>query len=169
MIAHRFSDLEALRIAIEIERTGEKFYRSLLALATNDRSRQVLESLAQQEKVHAERFDELYKREVALHDDDGDSVVYDKETNAYLSAIAAEVVFPGGAMASVLKKRTDTVDDVLLTAIYSEKDSILFYMELLEKIENKEWRATFQSIIEEERSHLTELQDLLEAHSGEKI
>lgn len=169
MLAHKFNDLEALRIAVEIERTGQKFYRSMLRLATNDQSREVLTRLAEQEENHAGRFDELYQRELARQEDDGDAVVYDEETNAYLSAIAGEVVFPGGVMASVLKSHTESLADVLVTAIYSEKDSILFYMEMLERVSDPEWKRTFQSIIEEERSHLTELQDMLDALAGIKL
>ena len=66
-------------------------------------------------------------------EDEGEEESYDAEANAFLSAVAAEVVFPGGVLASLMNRRLETVRDVLLYAIGSEKDSLLFYMEMLLK------------------------------------
>ena len=73
------------------------------------------------------------------------------------------MVFPGGVLASLMNRRLETVRDVLLYAIGSEKDSLLFYMEMLLKTRNEGYKRTLEGIIEEEKKHLSDLQQLLEA------
>ena len=95
-------------------------------------------------------------------EDGSEDEPYDLETSSYLSAIAAEIVFPGGVLASMMNRRLETVRDVLLHAIGSEKDSLLFYMELLLDTKNEQTAQVLRAIISEEKRHLVDLQQLLE-------
>ena len=158
MLVHEFSDREALRIAEEIERKGERFYRMALGVARGGPAQALMEMLRAQEEMHAARFAQM---RATLPEDEEET--YDAEANAFLSAIAAEVVFPGGVLASLMNRRLETVRDVLLYAISSEKDSLLFYMEMLLKTKNEACKRTLTAIIEEEKKHLYDLQQLLEA------
>lgn len=160
MIIHQFTDKEALRIAAEIERKGERFYRMAQGVAGEGAVYNLLEMLRQQECAHAARFEGMLQN-ITEKNDDMD-VEYSMETNAFLSAIAAEVVFPGGILASLMNRQLKTVRDVLLYAISSEKDSILFYMEMLLETKQDEWKMVLQEIIKEEKEHLYDLQRLLE-------
>ena len=59
-----FNDLEALKVAIEIERRGERFY-TLAADKFKEEDRDVsamLEQLAHEEADHARVFGDLYER-----------------------------------------------------------------------------------------------------------
>lgn len=94
--------------------------------------------------------------------DEEDEEGYDMEANAFLSAIASEVVFPGGVLASLMNRQLETVRDVLMHAIGSEKDSILFYMEMLMETKDASFASVFREIINEEKRHLCDLQRLLE-------
>jgi len=47
-------------------------------------------------------------------------------------------------------------------AISSEKDSLLFYYEMLSETEDKECAVILREIIAEEKKHLCDLQELLE-------
>lgn len=160
MIVHQFTDKEALRIAAEIERKGERFYRMAQGVAGQGAVYNLLEMLRQQEYAHAARFEGMLQK--ITDKDDDMNVEYSMETNAFLSAIAAEVVFPGGILASLMNRELKTVRDVLLYAISSEKDSILFYMEMLLETKQDEWKQVLQEIIKEEKEHLYDLQRLLE-------
>ena len=90
---HVFSDLEGIRIAMEMERRGESFYRRAAKVSRSPEAVELLLSLAGDEQTHRAEFEKLARGANALSDD-----AYDDETNAYLTAIAAEVVFPQGLM-----------------------------------------------------------------------
>ena len=157
MIMHQFSDREALKIAAQIERKGERFYRMAKGVAKNGPAENLLELLRQQELGHAIRFEKMSEKIESMQDEP-----YDLEANAFLSAIAAEIVFPGGVLASLMNKKLETVRDILMHAISSEKDSLLFYYEMLSETEDKECAVILREIIAEEKKHLCDLQELLE-------
>lgn len=157
MAVHQFSDREALRIAAQIERKGERFYRMAQGVARNGPANQLLEMLRQQELGHAMRFEKMSEKLGSFQDEP-----YDLEANSFLSAIAAEVVFPGGVLASLMNKKLETVRDILMHAIGSEKDSLLFYMEMLIETKDGNCAQVLREIIDEEKSHLVDLQALLE-------
>ena len=150
-----FNDVEGLRIAVEIERRGEDFYRRAAKVSRSAETVALLNALAGDEVLHGREFQRLYEMACARMGSEG-CAPYDDETSAYLSAIAAEVVFPGGLMAL---RQTGFEDPraVLNAAIASEKDSILFYNELAACARNAEARATFLEIARQERGHLARL------------
>ena len=151
---HVFSDLEGIRIAIEMERRGESFYRRAAKVSRSEDTIQMLLSLAADEMHHKAEFERLYKAESERGMSDK---AYDDETNAYLTAIAAEVVFPGGLMA-LKDEGFENPEAVLLHAIASEKDSILFYSEMQERTGDERAKEVFGEIIRQERGHLFRLQ-----------
>jgi len=155
---HVFSDLEGLRIAIEMERRGESFYRRATRVSRSEETIAMLNSLANDEQRHQAEFERLYK----LEEETGLSEkAYDDETNAYLTAIAAEVVFPKGLMA-LKGEGFENAAAVLNHAIASEKDSILFYTELQNLTGDEHAKAVFGEIIRQERGHMFRLQRQLE-------
>ena len=157
-MVHVFSDLEGIRIAIEMERRGEAFYRRAARVSRTPETVELLETLAGDEQVHRAEFERLYATESisGLSDD-----AYDNETNAYLTAIAAEVVFPEGLM-GLREEGFENPIGVLRSAIASEKDSILFYTELLGHTLDPHAREVFWEIARQERGHLFRLQRQLE-------
>ena len=154
---HIFSDLEGIRIAIEMERRGEAFYRRAARVSRSDETIALLNTLANDETNHRAEFERLYRNESGALS----SAAYDDETNAYLSAIAAEFMFPEGLMAL----RSVGFEDpaaVLQNAIQSEKDSILFYTELTQHASDAHACGVFTEIARQERGHLYRLQRQLE-------
>ena len=156
MYSAMFSDEEALRIAAQIERKGERFYRVAQKLSDSQEMTNLLELLRRQE-------DELLAKKGDFEDE-----TFSEESAAFLSALASEVVFPGGVMASMMNRKIDTIPDLLLYAISTEKDSILFYMELVQNTKVPENIPVFQQIIQEEKRHLFDLQRMLEETKGEE-
>lgn len=155
---HIFSDLEGIRIAIEMERRGENFYRRAARMSRSAETVEMLNSLMRDEQNHRSEFERLYRNESGggLSDER-----YDDETNAYLTAIAAEVVFPQGLM-GLREEGFENPAAVLQGAIASEKDSILFYTELQSRTSDPHAQEVFGEIARQERGHLFRLQRQLE-------
>ena len=151
MTVHSFSDAEGLRIAIEMERRGEAFYRRSARISRNPDTVRVLEQLAADEMIHRAEFEKLLQRTDVSEEE------YDPETNAYLTALAADVVFSEGLMA-LRHTGFESPEGALLEAIQSEKDSVLFYTELAERATEEGARAIFNEIIFQEKAHLRTLQ-----------
>ena len=96
MNVHSFNDIEGLRIAAEMERRGGEYYRRAAKLSHSPEAVDMLLFLAEDEARHLAEFEKLARR---VAQERPDAPEYDADTNAYLSAIAAEIVFPGGLMA----------------------------------------------------------------------
>lgn len=163
---HVFTDIEGLRIAVEMERRGEDFYRRAARVSRTAETVALLNALADDEKMHGREFQRLHDLACARRDECGEEIAYDDETNAYLSAIAAEIVFPGGLMA-LRQTGFENPRAVLTTAIASEKDSILFYTELSHHSRDEEARKVFEEITRQERGHLARLLNKLAALDNE--
>ena len=158
MQIHQFNDLEGLHIAAEIERRGATFYSRMAKISKNPEVIALLSELAADEERHYREFQQLYTEQLAARDDDDYLEQYDEEASIYLSAIAAEVVFPGGLVDFATKKDIQNPVDILKTAIQSEKDSILFYAEMMNLAKDERTHDTFEQIVVQERTHLNKLQ-----------
>ena len=160
---HVFSDVEGLRIAIEMERRGEDFYRRAAKVSRNTETVALLNVLANDEVMHYREFTRLYDQACARKGGCPEmEQSYDSETSAYLTAIAADVVFSSGLMA-LRQFGFEDSHAVLTYAIASEKDSILFYTELAAHSRDEEARSTFMEIARQERGHLARLMARLDA------
>ncbi len=151
MTIHSFNDAEALRIAIEMETRGEAFYTKAARISRNPETVRVFEQLAADETIHRAEFEKLVAKANLSE------IAYDQETNAYLNAIAADVVFSDGLMA-LRTTGFETPEGALMEAIRSEKDSVMFYSELAERASDKEAAKIFEEIIFQEKAHLRTLQ-----------
>lgn len=161
MPVHVFNDLEGIRIATEMELRGEAFYRRAAQMSKSPEAVELLNALADDELYHMQEFGRLYERECDHYRGVGaPSSHYDDETNVYLGAIAADIVFPGGLMA-LRKEGFDSPAAIFRQAIDSEKDSILFYTELAAKAGSERAARIFREIIKQERGHMLRLQMML--------
>lgn len=160
MESHSFSDLEGLRIAVEMERRGVEFYRRAARLTKSVHIVKMLEELAGEEEGHQRDFSKLMEDACACRQAEA-AVCYSGETSAYLSAIAADIVFAGGLMEVGRRGGFDSLPAILTTAIDSEKNSILFYSELRELTGDPNTRNAFGSVVSEEKVHLARLQQQL--------
>lgn len=161
MPIHPFNDLEGVRIAAEMESRGEQFYRRAARVSRSPETIALLNSLADDEVLHMREFSRLYQEACAHYERAGvPCPAYDEETNAYLSAIAADIVFPEGLMA-LRREGFESPEAILAAAIDSEKDSLLFYTELADKTGDEHARSLFLEIVRQERGHLSRLQKLL--------
>lgn len=157
MNVHPFNDREGLRIAAEIERRGLNFYTRAQKVTKSEEVRALLKELIADERAHLNEFSRLYE-DVAQDDD---AQAYDLETNAYLSAIAADIVFPGGLSELSRDEGFESVRSIIEYGVRSEKDSILFYKALIERIVNEPAKDAFREVVRQEMGHLSRLQSML--------
>ena len=78
MADHQFSDREALHIAVQIERKGERFYRMAQGVAGKGPAGPLLEMLRRQELAHAQRFESM----LGQLEDGSQDEPYDLETSS---------------------------------------------------------------------------------------
>jgi len=153
-----FNEIEAAKIAQNMERHGLEFYRKAAAKAKETATRDVFLRLAEDEKKHLARFEELEetlqaaRREGAGYTDDAD-------LSAYIDRLVETHVFAEeGAVARLAEQATSDYE-ALSVAIRAERDAILFYQEMLDFIDSKAAREAFSRILQEERGHLQTLGD----------
>jgi rubrerythrin len=159
---HSFSDLEGLRIAVEMERRGVEFYHRAARLTSSSYVAEMLQELEHEEEGHQREFAKLMEAQCENRAVEA-AICYAGETSAYLSAVAADLVFTGGLMEVGRRGGFDSLPAILSTAIESEKNSILFYSELKELTGDPASRQAFASIISQEKTHLAKLQQQLNA------
>ena len=157
-MTHAFNDLEGLRIAVEMEKRGAQLYQRALRICQVPRAQALLRQLEADERNHQGEFFRLYQLQSARRQVWPD---YSLEQSAYLSAMAADVVFPGGLGEMGMDNGFDSPAAILRYAIQAEKDSLLFYGALMEQTGDPESRSVFAEIIRQERGHLAALTQML--------
>jgi len=143
---------ELLSIALNIEAEGYAFYSKLASVQADEPSKQLFQDLAQQEREHQEIFKKLIG-EFSELDSSKDNWV-SEEVAGYLKSYANMSIFP-----TMTKMKNMNPGEALKLAVEVEKDSIIFYSELLPYAGNE--RETIKKIISEEKRHLMDLLALL--------
>lgn len=157
----RFDDHQAISIAVEMERRGEEFYTKAARVSKSAETVALLQMLARDERCHMADFQRLGERVCGE-----EGCYYDEEIGAYLTAVAADIVFPGGLMQLVPDNGLSSPEAVLLYAIRSERDSILFYTEISSVALDEGARGVFAEILRAEKGHLARLTRMLEKIRG---
>jgi rubrerythrin len=149
----KFSGYEIGEMAIQIERNGKAFYEELVKKSNEADMRIFFRYLADQEDAHAEKFKEL--RDTLAKE--GYVAPYDwDEARDYLAALVTKEVFSDENMGARIAKQAPDESAAFDAAIGLEKDSLLFYHEMMRFV-NKQDHPLIQAIAEEERKHITDL------------
>lgn len=159
----RFSATEILKMAIRIEENGEKFYTDAAKGAETAKVRELFEFLAEEEKNHSKFFRELKKTADAEDDTHyGPFDPYIEEASRYINAFADSHVFASsdyGDDDGVIARIADNELEAVQFAIDMEKESLLFYHELVRAMREKD-KDTLDEIINEEKKHLMKLTEI---------
>jgi rubrerythrin len=146
-MAYNFSADEIFEMAKQIERNGVDFYKAAAANVQSEDEKNFLLGLAQMEESHEKTFADMQKE---LADKEKASQVFDpvEEAVLYLKALADTRVFfekkaPGSDMEEILK-----------SAIETEKDSIVFYLGMKELVPGELGKNRVDNIIKEEMGHI---------------
>lgn len=156
-----YSDLEGLRLAMEIEKRGRTFYEQALVHTRNPEHRELFMFLRDEETQHYERFRDIYEvvkqRKEAVQDD----YIFDPEISRYITVLAESHVFPQEDKVAAAIAELNTVPKILKTAAQAEKDSILLYAELAKNARFSDARQIFHTLLEEEKKHLVKLREII--------
>jgi len=150
IVENRFNAVEVIEMAKDIEERGHNFYKNQAEKTQDKELKKLFSKLAEDELDHYKRFEELGN---LLKDGSRKELeyVYDPDVSAYLEAIVEFTIFPVDEAVEI----KDIVDAVQI-AIYAEKDSILFYTEMLEYNEGQT-ADILKELIKEEKKHLLDL------------
>jgi rubrerythrin len=152
-MSDQFSIQEIIEIAIEIEKNGEAFYRTLVESANTARLRDLFKYLSEEEKKHKVRFEEILKSVGGYQISE---IYYATEYMGYMKALADERVFTKDVFAPDIVKNLKSSKEAIDLAIGFEKDSIIFLHEMRDMISDPE-KETVQRLLNEEREHLRRL------------
>jgi len=149
----KFSGYELGEMAVQIERNGKAFYEILKDKAADSDLRTFFKYLADQEEAHIERFKEL--RDALAKE--GYVAPYDwDEARDYLAALVSKEVFADENMGARAAQDASDESAAFDAAIGLEKDSLLFYHEMMRFV-NKADHPLIEAICEEERKHIADL------------
>lgn len=151
-MAHFFRANEIANVAIEIEKKGREFYMLAAQKAKSSEIRDIFTHLADEETKHEEVFRSMLDR---LGRVEMPAWATQEEYMQYLEAlIESHMLF--GDLGRKFMERADSEADVLKMAMSFEKDTMLFFMEMMELVPASE-KYVVQQCYEEERRHLREL------------
>lgn len=154
----KFNLLEITKIAMDLEKEGQQFYGKSAALAKDEKLRSMFLLLEEQEKKHAEIFAALHKT-LSEVNNLSDEYLYDENVSLYMKAIVENKVFKQDELDKV--KTMTTMKDALQIGINSEKNSILFYNEIIMNTKSTQAQGALSLILAEEKKHLVDLTNLI--------
>ena len=147
-----FSASEAVSMAVEIEKNGVNFYNTLAAETDDEQSKELFSFLAAEEVKHKIFFRKMLENlpEVTL------SPAEEEEYGNYLGALAKSRIFTPDLDPMELLNETKNNVAAIDLAIEFEKDSILFFYELMEQAIEED-KKVIEELIKEEKSHFSRL------------
>lgn len=143
---------DLLNIAVRIESAGFSYY-SKLAGKTSGSLKNLFEELAQQEREHMKRFEELMRKYEA---DDNFATWQNEEVLGYAEQYAKAFIFP--ELEKEEQEVPETIVAALRRAIDVEKDSIIYYNEIKSVVPDSK---AVEEILKEEKEHLRKLSEKL--------
>ncbi len=154
-----FTIADIRHIAIQIEKNGEETYRKAASEATDPDIGQILDKMADDEKRHAQWFENLRENRKLTEEQ--------REMEAVGKTILQEMV--KDKTFSLEQSTLDQLDDfaeLLLMSQAFEKDTILFYEMLCGFVEEDETREQLDKIIAEEKRHVDDIHQLLKKYTA---
>ena len=152
-MSDEFSIQEVIEIAIEIEKNGVTFYRALTESANTVRLRDLFAYLAEEEKRHIVRFQEILESAGGYQVSEA---YYVTQYMDYMKALADERVFGRGIPTAQIADRARSPKEAIDIAIGFEKESILFLHEMWQLVPESD-REAIQKLLDEERDHVRRL------------
>ena len=143
---------EFIAMAVRDEETGEAFYTELARSAPTDDMRGAFAKMAGQEHAHAERFRAMQAEVGAYKPTERQPGEYEGYFHSLLEMRAFGTPAEAAAKAKAIKNPREAVE----IAMRMEKDTLLFYMELLEFLPEQQGRYVHE-IIGEEQMHVNQL------------
>jgi rubrerythrin len=149
-----FSSHDILNIAIRLENNAEKTYLDARQHALDEELKDLLAWIAREEQHHAHWFDELKNR---LSRDE-DHHLLAELSRALVEDVVRQQAF---SLQEVDFEAILTHAEMIRTFIGFEEDTIAFYEILRTLIDDPAIAGQLEQIIDEERKHISQFQELL--------
>jgi rubrerythrin len=153
---------EIFRIAVDIEKNGEKFYRRAAELTADKDSKKLLTDLADWENGHVKIFSDMHAR---MREGGKKDLTWDPygEVELYLQSVANRQVFTLDQDVTKFADEHSSMTDILEFALAREKDSVVYYTSLDMVIPDELSGGEVKKIIKEEVSHIRMISEKLHA------
>ena len=148
---------DVVELAMQLEKTGEAFYRAVAGKARSAPVRALFEDLAAQEVKHYQVFSELGRRvreKPLMTDDEWAQYV------EYLKAMVAGAFFEGPQTALAAARGLKDEKAAARAAIGFEKETLLFFYDLRDAVGEAD-REFVDRVLAEEKSHIRRLAALV--------
>jgi rubrerythrin len=149
-----FNADEIFAMAEQIEKNGGQFYRKSAQQVKEPTTKNLLLRLASMEDDHLKTFAGMKS---SLSEEEKKSMTFDPDNEAglYLASLAKTQVF--------FKKEMDTStpEGIFKAALAAEKDSIIFYLGMVDWVPENLGKNEISKIIQEEKSHIRLIGDRL--------
>lgn len=147
-----FSPAEIIRIAVNVEKSGQKLFSLLEQKTADDQVKNIWRYLKDQEETHRQIFQQML-------DETEEHVVEDYspgEYSAYLRAIASEYIVTRDLIEKKITESFARDIDAVNFGIFIEKESILTYGALRDYVKPQKQKQ-IDNVIAEEKKHLVNL------------
>jgi len=144
---------EVIEMAIATERSGQAFYQNASKLAREDNLKELFQYLAEEEEKHLKTFQDFYN---TLKEKPEITPYNWEEAKLYLEALVDSKFFADPDTAISLAKEAKDELEVINSAMNFEKDTLLFFYQILEMIKSQE-QELVKKIIEQEKKHIQRL------------
>lgn len=151
-----FTGKEIIDMAVQIEKNGEAFYTELASKAEKDVVKERAKYLAGQEVEHVATFKAMLE---GISDAGAPPESYPGEYLAYVEALVNTRAFTDEDKARAAAASVKSDLEAINMALGAEKDTIIFYYEMLRFVGDK-GRDAVNKIIKEEQSHVKMLVEL---------
>jgi rubrerythrin len=140
-------------IAIQIERNGEETYRNASKAAKDPQVAKILAWMADEEKSHAKWFDNLRSNK---------PLTPEQQAIESMGRTLLQDMIKGNSFLIDEKElqNAKNVEEVVAKSITFELDTILFYEFLIDFLDDQEAIDQLKIIIEEERNHIKQLEQM---------
>ena len=151
-----FNADEIFEMAEEIERVGAKYYREAAEKTSDKETGQMLLDMAAMEDGHLKTFQEM-RKELSGREKEPTAFDPDNQAAMYLQTMADARAMEGRISPTQKLTGSETIKEILDIGVNSEKDSVVFYLNLKELVPPKAGRDKVEEIIIEELAHITTL------------
>ncbi|MEO0075187.1 MAG: ferritin family protein [candidate division WOR-3 bacterium] len=154
-----YSPIEVIEMAIKTEKTGNAFYTNAATKTKSKILSELFTYLAKEETKHEKTYSKLYK----TIKDDPRALPFDlDEIRLYLQAITDSKFFEGPDKALSYITKAKTPKSLLDFALQFEKETMLFYLEILNMVKS-EHKHLVEKIISQEKQHIKKLSAMKES------
>jgi rubrerythrin len=153
-----FRASDVTELAMELEKSGEAFYRAVARKVGSAQVQALFEDLADQEVIHYKIFAKLFQ---AVH---GKPFMTDEEWNTYqdyLGATVQSAFFEGADKALAVADEVKDEQEALRMAIRFEKETVLFFHDLYDVVPALD-KGTIEKVIDEEKRHVRRLAGMIQ-------